>query len=45
MKPFSVDLRERIVALYKAGGKSYAEVAEHFSVSERSVKRFVLKDS
>lgn len=45
MKPISVDLRERIVALYKGGGKSYVEVALHFTVSEQSVKRFVSKDS
>lgn len=45
MKPISVDLRERIVALYKSGKKSYAEVAEHFSVSQQSVRRFVAKDS
>lgn len=45
MKPISVDLRERIVALHKKGKKSYAEVAEHFSVSEQSVRRFVAKDA
>ena len=44
MKPLSTDLRDRIVALHKAGGKSYAEVAEHFSVSVRSVIRFVKLD-
>lgn len=44
MKPLSKDLRERIVALHNGGGKSYAEVAEHFSVSVRSVMRFVKLD-
>jgi len=44
MKPISLDLRQRIVALHKRGSKSYAEVAEHFSVSEQSVRRFVALD-
>ena len=44
MKPISVDLRKRIVALHKSGEKSYAEVAKHFSVSEQSVRRFVALD-
>jgi transposase len=45
MEPISVDLRERIVALYKAGGKSCAEVARHFTVSKWSVERFVKKEA
>ena len=45
MKPHSLDLRERIVALYRSGGKSYAEVARHFTVGVQSVQRFVSKDS
>jgi len=44
MKPLSNDLRTRIVAMYKAGGKSYAEVAEHYGVSVVSVIRFVKMD-
>lgn len=44
MKPISLDLRERIVALYKAGGRSFAEVAGHYDVSVRSVIRFVMMD-
>lgn len=44
MKPISEDLRERIVALYKAGGSSFADVAGHFAVSVRSVIRFVTAD-
>lgn len=40
---YSVDLRTRIVQAYKAGGESFASVAERFSVSKSSVRRYVLQ--
>ena len=39
MKALSLDLRNRIVRAYAAGGRTQAEIAEVFGVSERSVKR------
>ena len=44
MEPLSADLRRRIVARYKAGGLSQAQVAEQFDVSARSVAKFVKMD-
>jgi transposase len=41
MKPFSRDLRERIVAVYEETELSYPQVATRFQVSESSVRRFV----
>lgn len=39
MKALSLDLRNRIVRAYLAGGRTQAEIAEVFGVSERTVKR------
>jgi transposase len=39
MRPFSVDLRERVVAA-RLKGQSIAQVAEQFGVSPRSVRRY-----
>ena len=41
MKPLSLDLRERIVAAYEAGGVSYAAVGRRFSVSHDVVSKLV----
>lgn len=41
MKPFSEDLRARIVVVYEETELSYPQVAERFQVSESSVRRFV----
>ena len=41
MRPFSLDLRERIVAAYAAGGASLAEIGRCFRVSGRVVGKFV----
>jgi transposase len=41
MKPYSIDLRQRIVKRYLDGGVTQAQVAELFSVSERTVSEFV----
>jgi len=40
-KPLSIELRERAVAAYEAGSESYDVVAERFSVSRRSLQRWV----
>lgn len=41
MPTHSLDLRERIVAAYEAGGTSIREVAERFMVTKRTVHRLV----
>ena len=41
MKPFSQDLRERIVAAYEANERSFAEIRRRFSVSGTVVGNFV----
>ena len=41
MKPYSPDLRKRIVECYLAGNASQAEVAEKFSVSPSSVAAYL----
>ena len=41
MNPYSVDLRQRIVERYLAGGVTRARVAEEFSVSERTVSEYL----
>ncbi len=41
MKPFSQDLRERIVAAYEVGEGSFAEIGRRFSVSGKVVGKFV----
>ena len=40
-KPLSIELRERAVAAYEAGWESYDVVAARFSVSRRSLQRWV----
>lgn len=37
----SLDLRERVVAAYKTGEYTYAEVAELFGISDASVNRYL----
>lgn len=39
--PISKDLRERVVAAYKAGRGTYREIAERFGVGEASVDRWL----
>jgi transposase len=41
MKPLSLDLRERIVAAYEAGGTSLAAVGRRFAVSGNVVGKLV----
>jgi transposase len=41
MKPFSEDLRQRIVQIYEENTWSYEEVAARFQVSVGSVRRYV----
>src|SRR5689334_25306359 len=40
-KPITIELRERAVAAYEAGWESYDLVAGRFSVSRRSLQRWV----
>jgi len=39
--PISVEVRERVVAAYRAGKGTYAEIAELFGVGEASVDRWL----
>jgi transposase len=39
--PISVEVRERVVVAYEAGSESYEVVANRFSVSPRSLQRWV----
>ena len=41
MAPLSLDLRERIVSAYEAGGVSFAAVGRRFSVSGKVVSKLV----
>ena len=41
MAPLSLDLRERIVSAYEAGGVSYAAVGRRFAVSGKVVSKLV----
>ena len=41
MRPYSLDLRQRIVSAYEQGQGSIAEVAESFSVSTAFVKKLL----
>lgn len=43
MKPYSVDLRRRVVQVYREGNQTLAEVARRFCVSPNWVQRMVLK--
>jgi transposase len=40
-RPCSQDLRQRVVDVYLAGGRSYREVGEQFSVGDSTVVRWV----
>lgn len=42
--PHPIELRERVVAAYKAGDCSYRTVAERFAIGEATVKRWVWLD-
>ena len=42
--PLAVDLRKRVVAMYEAGGTTYEEVADHFSVGRASVSRWLRRN-
>lgn len=41
MKTYSIDLRQRIIDAYDAGGRTRKEVAERFDVSEGMVKKLL----
>jgi transposase len=41
MKPYSVDLRERVVSAIEKGDSSYRKVAQRFSVSKSCVEKWV----
>jgi len=41
MKPLSLDLRERIVAAYEAGGVSFEAIGRRFTVSGKVVGKLV----
>ncbi len=43
-KPYSIDLRLRVISVYKKGGKTQKEVAKLFTLSESSVKRYIRLD-
>jgi transposase len=43
MKPYSVDLRRRVVQAYREGNQTLAEVAQQFRVGPNFVQRMVLK--
>lgn len=40
---YAIDLRERAVATYESGAGSYASVADQFSISQRSLERWVAR--
>jgi transposase len=41
MKPYSMDLRERVVSAIEKGDSSYRKVAQRFCVSKTCVERWV----
>ena len=41
MKPYSVDLREKIVSAIEKGGSSVRKVAQRFGVSKNFVQRLI----
>lgn len=43
-KPFSVDVRERVVAAHREGKGTYAQLAELFKVGEASISRWLRLD-
>jgi transposase len=42
-KPYSLDLRQRVVKAYEEGHESYAAVGAHFNVGEATVNRWVAR--
>jgi transposase-like protein len=42
-KPYSLDLRQRVVKAYEEGNESYAAVGAHFNVGEATVNRWVAR--
>jgi transposase len=40
MKPYSQDLRERVIAALEAGDETQAEIAERFCVSKSTVEKW-----
>jgi transposase len=43
MKPYSIDLRERVVSAIEKGDSSFRKVAECFAVSKNCVERWVIQ--
>lgn len=41
MKPYSLDLREKIISTYEAGNTSIRQVAERFQVSKTTVQALI----
>jgi transposase len=41
MKPYSMDLRERVVSAIEKGDSSFRKVAQRFAVSQNCVERWV----
>ncbi|WP_448265936.1 IS630 transposase-related protein [Nostoc sp. DSM 114159] len=41
MKPYSVDLREKMISVYEAGNTSIRKVAERFKVNKNTVQDLV----
>jgi transposase len=41
--PYGLDLRQRAVAAYEAGEGSYADIADRFSVAQRTLERWVAR--
>jgi transposase len=40
-RPYSVDLRERVVAAYRRGGRTLEEVASEFSVCDKTLSHWL----
>ena len=45
MKPYSQDLRDRVIAAVEAGQHSYPEIATTFAVSESTLDKILLAKS
>ena len=43
MKPYSLDLRERVVSAIEKGDSSFRKVAQRFAVSQTCVERWVIQ--
>jgi transposase len=43
MKPYSLDLRERVVSAIEKGDSSFRKVAQRFAVSKSCVERWVIQ--